>query len=233
MSLPSSPACSSASRAAGSAMSVSASSSAAMRRSRMPVRSMIHSSDVSTSVDSSSFVSTRSGTCTPRPVMPTLRPFATPIMRSTCASCTANVSVPRTASSPSTVARALPRPIGPRTVSSVHSSVSSSPGRTMRLKRTSSMPAKSASRPRFSSSESTATAPACASASTIFTPGMIGLPGKWPAQSSSVTRLRATTRAPGSSSTTSSSEEERAAGAGGSLRLSPDRRGRHGQGRLV
>ena len=59
------------------------------------------------------------------------------------------------------------------------------------------MPAKSAILPRFSSSLSTATAPACASASTIFTPGMIGFPGKWPAQSSSVTRLRATTRAPG------------------------------------
>ena len=66
------------------------------------------------------------------------------------------------------------------------------------------MPAKSASLPRFSSCESTATAPHCASASTIFTPGMIGLPGKWPAQSSSVTVLRATTRSPGTSSITSS-----------------------------
>ena len=40
------------------------------------------------------------------------------------------------------------------------------------------MPAKSAIRPRFSSSLSTATAPACASASTILTPGMIGFAGK-------------------------------------------------------
>ena len=66
------------------------------------------------------------------------------------------------------------------------------------------MPAKSASLPRFSGCESTATAPHCASASTIFTPGMIGLPGKCPAQSSSVTVLRATTRSPGTSSSTSS-----------------------------
>ena len=43
-------------RAAGSAMSEIASSVAAMRRSRMPVRSRIHSSEVSTSVASSSFV---------------------------------------------------------------------------------------------------------------------------------------------------------------------------------
>src|SRR5581483_111998 len=60
---------------------------------------------------------------------------------------TANISVPRTASSPSTVARTLPRPTGPRTVSTSHSSVRTSPGRTTRLKRTSSMPAKSASLP--------------------------------------------------------------------------------------
>ena len=60
-SFPSSPACDSAVRAAGRARSVSACSGAAIRRSRMPVRSMIHSSEVSTSVESSSFVSTRSG----------------------------------------------------------------------------------------------------------------------------------------------------------------------------
>ena len=64
-------------------------------------------------------------------------------------------------------------PSRPRTTRS-----STSPGRTIRLKRTSSMPAKSASLPRFSGCESTATAPHWASASTIFTPGMIGLPGK-------------------------------------------------------
>ena len=61
-------------------------------------------------------------------------------------------------------------------------SVSSSPGSTIRLKRTSSIPANSASLPRFSSCESTATAPACASASTMITPGMIGRPGKWPGE---------------------------------------------------
>src|SRR6476646_1941114 len=117
---------------------------------------------------------------------------------------TANVSVPRTASSPSTVAFALPRPTGPRTVSTTQSSVSVSPGRTTRLNLRSSMPAKSASFPWFSGCESTATAPHCASASTILTPGMIGLPGKWPAQSSSVTVFRARTRSPGTSSSTSS-----------------------------
>jgi hypothetical protein len=49
-------------RAAGKARSVSASSGAAIRRSRIPVRSMIHSSLVSTIVESSSFDSTRCGT---------------------------------------------------------------------------------------------------------------------------------------------------------------------------
>ena len=67
MSFAATPAISSARRHAGSAMSVSASSSRAIRRSRMPVRSMIHSSFVSTSVESSSFVSTRSGTWQPEP----------------------------------------------------------------------------------------------------------------------------------------------------------------------
>jgi hypothetical protein len=62
MSFGSSDARSRAAIAAGRAMSVNASSSEAIRRSRIPVRSMIHSSDVSTSVDSSSFVNTRSGT---------------------------------------------------------------------------------------------------------------------------------------------------------------------------
>ena len=70
---------SSASRQAGRATSVIASSSAAIRRSRMPVRSMIHSFEVSTSVESSSFVSTRSGTYEPRPVIEIGRPFAVPI----------------------------------------------------------------------------------------------------------------------------------------------------------
>ena len=65
------PAVSSARRQAGRAMSVSASSSAAIRRSRMPVRVMIHSSLVSTSRSRSAFESTRSGTWQPRPVIVT------------------------------------------------------------------------------------------------------------------------------------------------------------------
>ena len=71
MSAGSTPACASAARAAGSAMSDSASSSRAMRRSRIPVRTTIHSSVVSTSLDSSSFVITRSGTLAPMPVIET------------------------------------------------------------------------------------------------------------------------------------------------------------------
>src|SRR6187431_1140747 len=45
------------------------SSSAAMRRSRMPVRLTIHSSEVSTIVDSSSLVMTRDGAYIPQPVI--------------------------------------------------------------------------------------------------------------------------------------------------------------------
>src|SRR4029453_16012787 len=47
-------------------------------------------------------------------------------------------------------------------------------------------------------------------ASTMRTPGMIGFPGKWPVRyhSSSRTRLRATTRTPGSISVTSSSSRK-------------------------
>src|SRR5262245_32712865 len=52
-----------------SARSLEACSGAAMRRSRMPVRSTIHSSDVSTSRSRSWFVSTRSGTYMPVPVI--------------------------------------------------------------------------------------------------------------------------------------------------------------------
>ena len=61
----------------------------------------------------------------------------------------------------------------------------------MRLKRQSSMPAKNAILPRFSSSTSTATAPAWAIASTISTPGITGRSGKWPGnhQSSARTSL--------------------------------------------
>ncbi len=53
---------SSARRAAGRQMSVRASSSAAIRRSLIPVRSTIHWSFVSTSFERSSFVITFSGT---------------------------------------------------------------------------------------------------------------------------------------------------------------------------
>jgi hypothetical protein len=71
----STPARSSAERAAGRARSLAASSSAAIRRSLIPVRSVIHSSDVSTICSRSAFVRTRSGTCAPIPVMPTGRPL--------------------------------------------------------------------------------------------------------------------------------------------------------------
>ena len=198
----STPASASAATAAGSAMSVSACSLVANRRSRIPVRSTIHSSVVSTNCSRSLFVKTRSGTQTPRPVIPMRAPLAEPITttgpRRTSA-CRARRALRRRSRAP---CRARS---GRAPSSRSHSSVSRSPGRTTRLKRTPSMPAKSAIRPRFSSRLSTATAPAWASASTIFTPGMIGLPGKWPAQSSSVTSLRATTRTFGSSSITSSS----------------------------
>ena len=98
-------------------MSVSASSSAAIRRSRIPVRSRIHSSFVSTSFDE---LVVRQDAL--RHVAPEARdrdrlavrtlPITPdhPLLRPT-----ANVSVPRTASSPSTVAFAFPRPTGPRT----------------------------------------------------------------------------------------------------------------------
>ena len=58
----STPASASAARRPARAMSVSACSSAAIRRSRIPVRSTIHSSVVSTNCSRSLFVNTRSGT---------------------------------------------------------------------------------------------------------------------------------------------------------------------------
>src|SRR5262249_44585355 len=64
---------SSARRLAISDMSLDAWSGAAIRRSRMPVRSTIHASDVSTIVARSAFVSTRSGTYMPVPAMVTPR----------------------------------------------------------------------------------------------------------------------------------------------------------------
>ena len=78
---------------AGTERSDIASVSAAMRRSRMPVRLRIHSSLVSTIVAISSFVSTRSGTWQPRPVIEIGRPSP-----GDHSSPTAKVSVPRTAS---------------------------------------------------------------------------------------------------------------------------------------
>src|SRR5579885_3583048 len=68
------PARSSAARAAGRARSDIASVSAATLRSLIPVRVVIHSSAVSTIRARSSFVSTRSGTWQPSPVIETGRP---------------------------------------------------------------------------------------------------------------------------------------------------------------
>ena len=76
----SAPASASASRTAGSAMSLSASSCVAIRRSLIPVRSWIHSSDVSTNAAMSSFVITLAGTFVPSPVMPMRGPVAEPII---------------------------------------------------------------------------------------------------------------------------------------------------------
>ena len=68
----STPFCSSARRAAGMASSDIASvPGSARRRSRMPVRDMIHSSVVSTIVARSAFVTTRSGTLHPSAVIET------------------------------------------------------------------------------------------------------------------------------------------------------------------
>ena len=61
---------------------------------------------------------------------------------------------------------------------------------TTRLKRQSSIPAKNAILPRFSSSTSTATAPVWAIASTISTPGITGRSGKWPGNHQSSSRTR-------------------------------------------
>ena len=184
-------------------MSESASSGAAKRRSRMPVRV---DDPLVGGVDELGHVVVRDHALGDVHAETRDRDRARRSPSPITASAVANVRVPRTASSSPTRATALPRPTGPRTASSSQVSVSSSPGSTIRLKRTSSIPAKSASLPRFSSSESAAIAPAWASASTMITPGMIGRPGKCPGKnhSSPVTSLRATTRTPGSSSSTSS-----------------------------
>src|SRR4029077_7991064 len=65
----STPATASASRAAWTLRVVVFSSSSAMRRSRIPVRDTIHSSEVSTSLARSSLVITRDGAYIPHPVI--------------------------------------------------------------------------------------------------------------------------------------------------------------------
>ncbi len=133
----------------------------------MPVRVVIHSSDVSRNCEISSLVSTRSGTWTPSAEMrargrgrdgvrsralvraPTRRrrvvgqphSFAPPASTA-AASTIANISSPRQASWPSTVALTAALPTGPCTDVIVASRTSVSPGLTTRLKRTLSIPAK-------------------------------------------------------------------------------------------
>jgi len=72
MSSGASPASSSAARAARAPMDEVSSPSAAIRRSLMPVRSVIHRSDVSTSLARSLLVTTRSGRYPPHPLMTVL-----------------------------------------------------------------------------------------------------------------------------------------------------------------
>ena len=67
------PAVSSACRAAVTDREVVLSSAPTMRRSLMPVRLVIHSSEVSTIRSRSALVSTRSGTAMPQPVIAALR----------------------------------------------------------------------------------------------------------------------------------------------------------------
>ena len=149
-------------------------SCAAIRRSLMPVRSMIHSSEVSTSSElgvvehAVGHVGAEAGDRDRHAV----RAADHLLDRESQRAAGGELAVHR--------GRRLARPIGPRTRSSSQVAPARRPARRSRLKRTPSMPANSASLPRFSSSESTATAPACAIASTIRTPGMIGRPGKWP-----------------------------------------------------
>ena len=115
--------------------------------------------------------------------------------------------MPRAASLPPTWAVALPLPIGPRTRLELALELSSSPGSTIRLKRTSSIPAKSASLPRFSSSREHGDRAGLRHRLDDQHAGHDRAgPGKWPARyhSSGRTVLRATTRSPGSSSSTSS-----------------------------
>ena len=99
--------------------------------------------------------------------------------------CVANVSVPRTASSPPTRASTRPFPTGPRTASTSQLELQLVARLDDALEAHVVDAGESASFPRFSSSDSTATAPAWASASTMITPGMIGRSGKCPGKNHS------------------------------------------------
>ena len=92
----------------------------------------------------------------------------------------AKVNSPFTAVFPSTVAIASPIPTGPFFFIIFTSNFSLSPGTTCFLNFNLSIPPNSAFFPLFSSIESIATAPDCANASTINTPGIIWFPGKCP-----------------------------------------------------
>ena len=113
----STPACSSACVAAGSARSESASSRSGDAALADPVRSRIHSSEVSTIFASSSFVITRSGTCEPMPVIETW-PFDVALPITPAPRRTSAFRARRAGRRPSRVA--LPLPIGPRTRSRSH-----------------------------------------------------------------------------------------------------------------
>src|SRR6266568_3030327 len=114
-------------------------------------------------------------------------------------------SPPRSIGTP-TIARTFTRAKPRRILSTTASNRAVSPGRTMRLKCISSMPAKSPRPSRYSGSAMAITVAAWASDSTRMTPGTMGLPGKWPFRyhSSPVKVCSATARTPGSSSVTRS-----------------------------
>src|SRR5665811_468366 len=116
--------------------------------------------------------------------------------RSTEASGMTKLSVASQQTSPSTLATPLPRPKRRPSLSMVTSRRRTSPGLTTRLKRHSSTPAKSPIRSPKPSCFATRTAIVWASASTWRTPGMTGIPGKWPWKNHSVavTALRPTIR---------------------------------------
>ena len=140
----------------------------------MPVRSTIHSSDVSTIFASSSFVITRSGTCVPNPVIET---GAAAVRRADHDCSTAKVSVPRAASLPSTLRRRLAAP--DRAAHPLQLALELE--LVARLDDALEAHVVDAREERDAAAvlllASTATAPVCAIASTISTPGMTGRPG--------------------------------------------------------